>query len=164
MRGIIALDFDIVESPHRFLSTNATGQVNPQRWSTQLAICSPWISEKARGREAVVNTNLSPTLWSARRPAGDSRGAAFFFLFRVNLLSRQLHVYTLIHAYKRTRTPILIQPSVTLSFFLRSFYHRYYYHHRITDPIVTITSYTTIPSATIYHYRYRYFYYYRYYC
>lgn len=77
--------------------------------------------------------DLSPTLWSARRPAGDSSRSRLHFLFRVNLLSRQLHVYTLIHTNGHVYTDT--RPSVTFLFFLRSFYHRSYsitigYHYR----------------------------------
>ncbi|KAL0111353.1 hypothetical protein PUN28_012916 [Cardiocondyla obscurior] len=63
--------------------------------------------------------------YGSRLPSGalDIRPATLqdflILLFRVNLLSRQLHTDT----YKLTRMPMPIQ-SVTLSFFLRSFYHR----------------------------------------
>lgn len=92
MRRIIALDLDIVESSHRFLSADATGQVDPRRWSARKNPAKKSLEgARARGGDEYG----SPSLWSVRRLAGDSRGAAFFSL-RVNLLSRQLHTYTYI--------------------------------------------------------------------
>lgn len=91
-----------------------------------------------------MNT-AQPSLWSVRCLAGDSRGAAFFSL-RVNLLSRQLHTYTCIQTDENDTE----KSPATLSFFLRSFYHRYYdcYHCGLYCYYY--------PSVTIYHYRYDY--------
>lgn len=90
MRGIIALDLDVVESSHRFLSADTAGQVDPRRRPARENLAKKPL-EGAWARDG--DEYGSPSLWSVRHLAGDFRGIAFSL--RVNLLlSRQLHTYT----------------------------------------------------------------------